>query len=352
MGLPEIMIEFKTAASTAVSRSGNGVAALILRDTTSSANTLQSYSYTREAQVVKAHWTAANLDYINKTFLGNPSRVLVERIGGDDTYDAALGRLKSKKWNYLAIPDLADEDCNEIGEWIVAQRGDGKTFKAVLPNYAANHEGVINFATGDIKVDSKTYTASQYCPRIAGLIAGTPLDASCTYAALPEVDSITESIDPDGDVDAGKLILINDGTNIKIGRAINSLVTLNGNKTEDMQKVKIVDGMDLIRDDIRKAFEDNYIGIANSYDNKVLFVNAVNVYLSGLVRDGVLYDAYDNRAYIDVAAQRAWLEGKDPAYAEYGDEDIKKANTGSRVFAAAAVKFCDAIEDLVFAIYM
>lgn len=349
MGLPEILIEFKAAASTAVSRSGNGIAALILRD---KSNETLSYSYPKEASVVKSHWTASSLDMINKTFLGGPSRVLVERIGTEDTYDAALERLTHKKWNYLAIPDLAEDDVKGIADWIIAQRGDKKTFKAVLPNYAANHEGIINFATDGIQVGTKAYTTAQYCARMAGVLAGTPLNASCTYAVLPEVTAITESTDPDGDIDAGKLILINDGENIKIGRGVNSLSALTGNKTEDMKKIKIVDGMDLIRDDIRNSFENNYIGIANSYDNKQLFVNAVGVYLSGLVRSGVLYDAYDNKAFVDLNAQRDWLEQKDAAWAEKSDNEIKAANTGSYVFAGCDVKFQDAIEDLRFSIMM
>lgn len=348
MGLPEILIEFKAAASTAVSRSGNGIVALILRDAT---NSTVSYSYTREAQIVKSHWTAANLDYLNKVFLGRPARVLVERIGAEDGYTAALDRLKNKRWNYLAIPDLT-EDGQEIADWIIAQREAKKTFKAVLPNYAADNEAIINFATEDIKVGTKTYTAAQYCVRIAGLVAGMPLNASCTYSVLPEVESISESTNPNGDIDSGKLILINDGASIKIGRGVNSLTTINGSKTDDMKKIKIVEGMDLMRDDIRTSFEDNYIGVANSYDNKLLFINAVNVYLSGLVRDGVLYDAYNNTAYIDIDAQRRWLESKDPSYAGYSDEEIKKADTSSYVFAGCSVKFQDAIEDLAFSIMM
>lgn len=349
MPLPQILIEFKTAAETAVERSEKGIVALILRD---SGNDTLSYSYVKETQIVKSHWSASNQDYLSKTFLGNPQRVLVERIGADDTYDDALNRLKNKKWNYLAIPDIAEEDVKTISDWIIAQRGSNKSFKAVLPNSASNNEGIINFATEEIKVGNKTYSAAQYCGRIAGLIAGTALNASCTYSVLPEVTSITESVTPDEDIDAGKLILVNDGENIKIGRAVNSLVTLTANKTEDMKKIKIVEGMDLIRDDICQTFEDNYIGIANSYDNKLLFVNAVNVYLKGLMRSGVLYDQFESTAFIDIDAQRVYLEEKDASYAELSDADIKTADTGSYLFAGCRVKFQDAIEDLKFSIAM
>jgi hypothetical protein len=118
-----------------------------------------------------------------------------------------------------------------------------------------------------------------------------------------------------------------------------------------MKKIKIIEGMDLMRDDIRTTFEENYIGINNSYDNKVMFVAAINQYFDGLVRQGVLYGEADNIADIDVDAQRDWLSQKYDI-SEYSDDDIRKAKTGSYVFVTATVTFCDAIEDLNFSINM
>ena len=264
MGLPEINIVFQSKAETAIKRSANGIVALILRDATK--GDITSYSYTNESEVVKSHWTTANYDYISKTFLGGPQRVIVERIGAEDTYDDALARLKNKKWNYLAIPSLADNE-KDIADWIIAQRNAKKTFKAVLP-YAANNEGIINFATNDIKVGTKVYTTAEYCCRIAGLLAGLPMTEGATYQTLAEVESITESTTPDDDIDGGKFILINDGEKVKVGRGVNSLVTLSGDKTEDMKKIKIIDSLDLIRDDIKASFEENYINVVNSHENK------------------------------------------------------------------------------------
>lgn len=347
MGLPEINIVFQSKAETAIKRSANGIVALILRDATK--GDITSYSYTNESELVKSHWTTANYDYISKTFLGGPQRVIVERIGAEDTYDDALARLKNKKWNYLAIPSLADNE-KDIADWIIAQRNAKKTFKAVLP-YAANNEGIINFATNDIKVGTKVYTTAEYCCRIAGLLAGLPMTEGATYQTLAEVESITESTTPDDDIDGGKFILINDGEKVKVARGVNSLHILSGDKTEDMKKIKIIEGMDLMRDDIRSAFENNYIGINNSYDNKVMFVAAINQYFDGLLREGVLYGDAENTADIDVNAQRDWLAQKYDI-SEYSDEQIRKTKTGSYVFVTADVTFCDAIENLKFSINM
>lgn len=352
MGLPEILIEFKAKAETAVKRSENGIVAVILRDDTKTGEGNLSYKYQTAADYgVASAWNSTNRKYLNLAFAGSPKNVLVERIGADETYDDALARLKNKKWNWLAIPGLSEDDAQDIADWIIAQRSAKKAFKAVLPNCSANHEGIVNFTTDGIKCGSNSYNTAEFCVRIAGLLAGLSMTESATYQVLADVSSITESITADSDIDAGKFILINDGEKIKVGRGINSLATLSGDKTEDMKKIKIIEGMDLMRDDIRNTFEENYIGINNSYDNKVMFVAAINQYFDGLVRQGVLYGEADNIADIDVAAQRDWLAQRYDV-SEYSDDDIRKAKTGSYVFVTANVTFSDAIEDLNFSINM
>ncbi len=322
MGLPEILIEFKTQGTTAIQRSARGIVALILKDDTDT--TFDTKVYSSIDEIDAADWTATNKDYIEKAFLGVPSKIIVERIATTATdYNAALDRLKNKKWNYLAIPGIQPAEVATIATWIKTQRDNyHKTFKAALPNYAADHEGIINFAA--------------------------------TYYALPEVESITESADPDADIDAGKLILIGDINGpYKIGRAVNSLTTTTATKGEEFKKIKIVEGVDMVRDDIRNTFENYYVGkVVNHYDNKVLFLAAVNAYFKELERLDVLDPNYDNLTEIDVDAQRLYLMGKGIDVSALSEQQIKEYNTGSKVFAKARVKFLDAMEDLQFAIYM
>ena len=351
MGLPEILIDFKTKAETAVRRSQNGIVALILADGTKEGEGNLSYAYATAADYgLASSWSAKNKRFLNLAFEGGPKKVLVERIGEGESYDDALSRLKNKRWNWLAIPEIAEDKVQDIADWIKAQRSAKKTFKAVLPNVAANHEGVVNFTTDGIKCGSYAYTTGQFCARIAGLLAGLPLTESATYQTLADVTAIAESTTPDADIDNGQFILINDGEKIKVGRGVNSLATLSGDKTEDMKSIKIVDGIDLMRDDIRAAFENNYIGINNSYDNKMMFIAAIGQYFDGL-EGTVLYKEAENTVDIDVDAQRAWLSERYDV-SDYTDDQIRKAKTGRTVFATANVTFCDAIEDLNFSINM
>lgn len=252
MGLPQILIEFKTKAETAVTRSERGIVAVILADDTSETT---SYSYNYAADISSDDWTTTNLDYLNKVFLGTPNKVLVERMTSSDTYASVLAKLKTKSWNWLTTPCLTTADDTEtIMDWIITQRDAKKTFKAVLPcsafSLSPNNEGIVDFATENITVGAKTYTAAEYCSRIAGLLAGLSMTESATYQVLAEVTDIADSEDADTDIDEGKFILINDGEKIKVGRGINSLHILSGDKTEDMEKIKIIEGMDLMRDDI------------------------------------------------------------------------------------------------------
>ncbi|WP_187142768.1 phage tail sheath C-terminal domain-containing protein [Thermanaerosceptrum fracticalcis] len=353
MGLPQVIIQFQTLAASAVQRSQRGIVALIIKDDTDT--TFDTKVYTSVDEIDAADWTATNKDYIEKAFLGTPTKVIVERLATAATdYNAALIRLKNKKWNYLAIPGIASADVAAISTWIKTERDTNKkTFKAVLPNSVSDHEGIINFATDNIKVGDKTYIAAEYCARIAGILAGLPFTRSATYYALPEVESITESADPDADIDAGKLILVNDGAKIKIGRGVNSLTTFAPTKSSQFSKIKIIEAVDLVRDDIRDTFDGEYVGkVINNYDNKILFLAAVNAYFRSLAADDILDRNYDNKAEIDIDAQKIYLQSQGVDTSIMTDQEIKEYNTGSKVFAKASVKFVDAMEDLTFTVNM
>jgi len=349
VGLPEINIEFSSLAVSAIQRSQRGIVALILKDSTGE---FESIEYRSILDIDEDDWTDANLAYIQQAFLGVPSKIIVERLDTTaENYTAALNRLASKRWNYLAIPGIESEDIAAVATALKAWReNDQKIFKAVLPNNDGDHEGIINFATSGIKVGKDTFTASDYTARIAGILAGLPLTRSATYYVLPEVEAITESEDPDSDIDDGKLILINDGEKIKIARGVNSLTTVGEGQSDDWKKIKIIEGHDLVKEDIQRTFENDYVGkVNNSYDNQVLFITAVNAYLRSLQGD-VLDPVADNRVSVDVEAQRQAWETIGTDTSGWDDQKVKESSFQSKVFLAGSLKFLDAVEDLEFKI--
>ena len=291
MGLPDITIEFKTTGITAIKRSQKGIVALILRDE----KVTGSHKITNVTEIPEG-LAAENAEYIKRAFLGYqtpPKQVLIYCVKAETALTEALTHFATQKFDYICLPpDGTEEEATELKTWVTSQRlNNHAIYKAVLPNLAGDHEAIINFASSGMTDGKKTYTAAQYCSRIAGMIAGTPMKISCTYAPLTELTDVDRLTKEDGDeaVDGGKLILIHDGEKVKLGRGVNSFVTTTDGKGEPFKKIKIVEAIDMIGQDIRKTAEDSYIGkYANSYDNKCLLIAAIKGYLEQLELDGIV----------------------------------------------------------------
>lgn len=351
MKLPSINIIFKEAGITAIKRGERGVVALILKDTIGAGVTNPIPIYSSED--IPDSLSDTSKEQINLALIGyqNAPKKVLAYINSATDYKDAQKYLETVKWDYIAVPDIADADIAAFATWIKGLR-DNKDIKvkAVLPNCAADHEGIINFAVQNIKTQNKTYSTKGYCSRIAGLLAGTPLNISATYAPLGEVldcDHMTKD-ECNTAIDSGKFILISDGSKVKVGRAINSFVTTTKDKGEDFKKIKIIDIMDQIHDDIKKVADDNYIGkVSNSYDSKCLLTTSIGGYFEELELEELL-DKDKNKVSIDLESQKAYLQSIGVDISSMKEIDIKQANTKDKVFLAANIKILDAIEDISF----
>lgn len=352
MGLPQVNIVFKTLGATAIQRGERGIVALLLKDT----DALGVHVLTSITDI-PTDLSVENKKQIELAFIGGertPNRVVVyvydpnATVTNGTPLDAALNYLETVKFDYFVFPEIEETDKTKITTWIGLQRANGKMVKAVLPHHAADKEYIINFTTENIVVGDTMYTAAQYCSRIAGLIAGTPLTISTTFQPLSEVDSV-QSYTKDQlneAIDNGEFVIYHDGEKVKVGRGVTSLVTTTQDKGDDFKKIKIVDILDLIYMDIRKTIEDKYIGkYANSYDNKVLLIQAINAYYEQLEIDGLL-DTGKNSAEIDLDAQRVYLRSIGVDVDSMKDQQIKEANTRDKVFLLSRVRPLDAIEDI------
>lgn len=348
MGLPEINIIFKTKGLTAIKRSERGIVAVILKDDTADSPEFAVYNSITDVDFTK--FTKRNHEYLKLLYEGGPSKVIVVRVSPETTDLApALKKLKNLKWNYLTVPGVTEEEKTVLSAWIKEEREkDHKTFKAVLPKCAADYEGIINSTTDNIKssLGDEAFSAAEYCARLAGVFAGLPLTRSSTYYALSDIISADVPDDPDERIDKGELVIVFDGENYKIGRGVNSLTSYTTEKGEDFSKIKILEGVDLYKDDIRSTFEEAYVGkVVNDYDNKQAFVAAVRSYQRSL-EGNVLDSSFDNIAAIDVEGQRDYLESRGTDTSTMDDTAVAKANTGAKIFISSDVKFVDAMEDL------
>ncbi len=361
MGAPNINIAFYEQAIAAINRGDKGILAMILFGGTADTVTVTEII---DAADIPSTYSADNKAYIAEALKGYqhpPKKVIAVLIEDAEALADAEEALEAQDWDYVCCPEAVTADATAIATWIKGCRDNKyRKYKAVLPNTASDHEGVVNVVDGYVAGDS-TITAAVACARIAGIICGTPWTMSCTYAPIPEATGVTTArgtTDTDTAVDAGKLILMWDGEKVKIVRGVNSLTTTSQSKGASYKKIRLVEIMDLIRTDIRKTAEDNYIGkYSNSYDNKCLLTTAINGYFDTLVRKGILASGY---CEIDVPAQRAYLKSRGNTFVVDGEtikvEDatelqIKMANTGSQVFLRCTISMLDALEDITISIY-
>lgn len=387
LGMPSVTISFEEAGIEAINRSKRGIVALLLeepQDTITKLlqdHTIKSSDGKTETAVkaiknpfvvytsddIPSELSDDNRDYITKALIGYvtaPYRLKVylmatntEADSEADKFADALKTLATDRWDYLAIPTITTTQCESVATWLKTNRENKhKRSKVVLPGYAGDYEGVVNFSNTTVKTASKTYTGAQYTPRIAGLIAGTPLTISATYAPLSEVidcDRYTAD-ENDEKVNKGEFFIWYDGEKFKMSRAMNSLVTTTQGKLEAYQTIKSVDIMDAIYDDIKKTAQDSYIGkYANDYDNKQLLITAIMGYFKELEVGRLLQKGYSTLD-IDVEAVKIYqLQHGNYTQDELADMDdltIKKLDTKKLVFLRAKIKILDAMEDIVLPI--
>lgn len=223
---------------------------------------------------------------------------------------------------------------------------------AILANENADSEAIINYTADDIVVGGKSVTTANHTARIAGLIEGTPLHQSVTFATLSDVDSIENLTKEQADsrIDAGELILVREMGKVRVARGVNSLTTLTDVKGNAFQKIKLRKTLNLIHNDLRRVIVEKYIGkVPNNYDNKCILITEIKNYLDELATEQLIEKV--NTVGIDLIAQKKWL--KDNTNLDVNvmsEQEIKEANTQSNVFIAISLKVVDAMEDIVVSV--
>ena len=160
----------------------------------------------------------------------------------------------------------------------------------------------------------------------------------------------------DNRINAGEFVVFDDGEKVKVARGVNSFVTTVQDKGKSFKKIKLVELMDMIHDDIKKTAEDNYLGkYANSYDNRCLLITAINGYFLELEANSLAEKGHNNCS-IDIEATKIYLIKNGRKTKEelkmMKDIDIKYENIGDNVFLTAEMSLLDAIETIKLPIHI
>ena len=371
LGMPSVVVKFVEAGIEAIQRSQRGIVGLILEDTKVSITKLGQKTEQHEAlknpftvytvDDIPSELSEKNKDYILKALKGYnkpPLKIVVYMMetvqgGGADKFQESLKVMLTERFDYLAIPTIETAQLEYLGTWVkTARENKFKKVKVVLPNHPGDYEGVVNFANTKVVTADREYKPAEYTARIAGLIAGTNMTQSATYAPLNEVidcDRYTQD-EMNQMVNEGKFFIWFDGEKFKMSRAVNSLVTTSQGKLEGFQTMKIVDIMDMMYDDIKKTAEDSYIGkYTNDYENKCLLISAIMGYFKQLENERLLQKGYST-CEIDTEAVRTYqlshgLYTKEEL-AKMSDDQVKRLDTKKIVFLKAKVRPLDAMEDI------
>ena len=170
-----------------------------------------------------------------------------------------------------------------------------------------------------------------------------------TFAVLDDVTAC-ENLDRkavETAIDAGKLVLFDDGEKIKVGRGVTSLTTLTG-KQSPWKKIRVVETMDMINNDIVELAEDNYIGkYQNTYSNKCLLLSAIKTYMDEILVNGLIEDY---SIEFDVEKIRKYVIENEKIKKEdaeaMSDEEMQKQYTDEKVYFKATVAISDVMEDI------
>lgn len=384
IGMPKIKITFQSLGLSAIQRSERGILLLLLKYDGSGK---RSFDFKNMAEAMDEDNGLPNdlRKYVEMAYSGKPPyRVKVETYGsgntptsegsltggGDDvgpgvekpnadrSLKDVLDEMIKLRFQYFVAPNATDEEVKQIVSRVQSSAEEkDKTCTFVGYNLTEpDNEHIINRCVDYVKIGEKTYNGQEFTTRVAADIAALPLTRSFTYYEYPEIDEadIKYSREEDKAVNEGRLFLTYDGEKYKIARAVNSLTTMSDGKGEDFCKIRVMEGMNLIKDDITKTFEDDYAGkILNTYENKRQFIALINnVYFRGLegtVLDGQAEGAtVTNMVDIDMEANEAYARTRlrPDEFEILRPADIKAYNTGSKVFLSGTVRLLDAMEDL------
>ena len=347
MGLPIIDISFKQLAKTAVIRSQRGIVALILKDTTKASLTVF------DEGDIPVSLTEANQVLIKDVLKGSPNKIELFVLGVDSEISEALTYFEGVEFNLMCMPGAESGDITAIKAFI-KKMNDVVKYKcdAILANDKADSEAIINYTAKNIVVNGEEVTTANHTARVAGLIEGTPLHQSITFATLADVDAIENLTKEEADsrIDNGELILVREMGKVRVARGVNSLTTLTDAKGNAFQKIKLRKTLNLIHNDLRRVIVEKYIGkVPNNYDNKCILITEIKNYLDELATEQLIEKV--NTVGIDLIAQKKWL--KDNTNLDVNvmsEQEIKEANTQSNVFIAISLKVVDAMEDIVIAV--
>ncbi|WP_025846488.1 phage tail sheath subtilisin-like domain-containing protein [Brevibacillus agri] len=297
---PGLYLNFVEAAAAAIKGGARGVVAIPLLTYGAGATAKTFYTVEKEKEAQDL-FGAANIESIRLALMGGAKQVLVYTMPADPTADDYVDMREafdSRPFNVFVFDQESDASEQDLTKaWVARNRDEGKHFAVVFGGTAEDDAGpaagnarttrlkddyVANLIDGG-KVGTTTYSSAEYAPYIAGLIAGTAINKSITYAQVPldDVNKRLTNAQITAALEAGSLVLVHDGEKVKVEQGLMT----------SGKKIRAIRARQAIATDITKTAADAYIGkIDNNPDGQAALISAVKAYLERLEASNVLMD--------------------------------------------------------------
>jgi hypothetical protein len=295
---PGLYVNFVEAAATQIRGGARGIVAIPLK--TYGPNATAKTFYTVETEKDAADlFGSSNIQSIKLALKGGAKEVLVYTMPANptaDDYTDMRNEFEARPFNVFVYDgEVSDTERTNTKTWVTTNRNEGKHFMFVTGgsetddqdptvgnarSTTLNDDYIVNLITGGT-VDGVSYSSGEYAAYIAGLIAGTPINRSITYAQVPldDVNKRLRNSEIRTALEAGSLVLVNDGEKVKVEQGL----------ATSGAKIRAVRARQAIATDIAKTARDNYIGrLNNNEDGQAALISAIKAYLEELERNNVL----------------------------------------------------------------
>lgn len=274
--LPGAYLNFRTNAPLSITVGDRGIVVLLQEMSVGAKGDMYEITALDQSQ-----WPEDTPDsdklLVNEALKG-ANTVIVYNLGTDHISDGigdALEALKIVDFNVLVYPyDGAEVTANKaaIKTWVEAMRDDeGVKIQAVMANYDADSEAIINVTQGVKLADGTELTPAQTTAWVAGITAGANINQSNTgrkyVGAIDVVPRMTKT-EMETAVQNGEFIFkVDSAQNVTAVYDINSLTSITPEKGKQFTKNRVIRTLDGINNDIVEIFESNYVGKVNNNDD-------------------------------------------------------------------------------------
>ncbi|WP_144460016.1 phage tail sheath family protein [Bacillus pumilus] len=229
-------------------------------------------------------------------------------------YTAFLEAAETEYFDVIALPNNTSEQLKATFVAFIKRLRDdqGRKVQGVLPNYAADHEGIINVTSGVLLEDGTEIKPAKATAWVAGASAGANFNQSLTFVEYEGAVDTLERLDNDQveyRLSQGEFLFTFDARDrtVSVEKDINSLTSYTTEKNKTFGKNKIIRVLDAINNDLTRELKDliklrkaNGNDIPASDDGLQLVKTLITQYLTQL-QDGSGITGFDSETDIMIA---------------------------------------------------